>query len=61
MRTRGNSGKNGQICQKKENLKKNGSDLKLMDVIIKIIIFGQKLEHRVLTMEVLLTVEGPSG
>ena len=31
-----------------------------MDVI-KIISFGQKLEHKVLTMEVLLTVEEPSG
>ena len=52
MRIRGNSGKNGKICQKRKNLKKNSSDLKLMDVI-KIIIFGQKLEHRMLTMGVL--------
>ena len=60
MRIRGNSGKNSKICQKRENLKKNNSDLKSMDVI-KIIIFGQKLEHRMLIMEILLTVEGPSG
>ena len=60
MRIRGNSGKNGKICQERENLKKNSSDLKLMDVI-KIIIFGQNLKHRVLTMDVLLTVDGSSG
>ena len=45
MRIRGNSGKNGKICQKSENFKKNSSDLKLMD-IIKIIIFSQKLKRK---------------
>ena len=58
MRIRGNSGKNGKICQKRENLKKNNSDLKSMDVI-KIIIFGQKLEHCVKN-GIFVTVEGPS-
>ena len=60
MRIRGNSGKNSKICLNRENLKIIRCDLKLMD-IIKIIIFGQKLEQRMLTMEVLLTIEAPSG